>query len=172
VVVLGFIAVLAACGGDAPHGLSEPPGGCPVTKPNGVGPPGERPAENFLGNGRLFTGLYSPRLVADGRNLQPDGSIGEKFWWWADTDEPVDALEIRGRRLDGEAEPLRARINPGWPETGFRGTAFWAVGIVFPTDGCWEVTGEVRGSRAPAGVASGTSLTFVVDVVRSEATSG
>jgi hypothetical protein len=134
---------------------------CPVTKPNGVGPPGERHAPNYFGNGKLFTGLYYPQLVAMHRNIQPNGWIGEKFWWWADSPGGGD-LQISGRRLDGAAQPLRARTNPGWPETDFRGTGFWAVAILFPTPGCWEVTGAL--SRADDG-AKAAKLTFVLDVV-------
>jgi hypothetical protein len=42
------------------------------------------------------------------------------------------------------------------PETGFSGDAFWASFIIFPTEGCWEVTGKVEASR----------LTFVTLVVK------
>jgi len=60
-------------------------------------------------------------------------------------------LKIHGRRLDAAAPPLRARIPDGYGETGFQATA-----LIFPTEGCWEVTGEVGETR----------LTFVTRVVR------
>jgi hypothetical protein len=43
-----------------------------------------------------------------------------------------------GRRLDAEAAPLRARIPEGYGEIGFQSTY-----VIFPTPGCWEVTGRV-----------------------------
>jgi len=60
-------------------------------------------------------------------------------------------LKIRGRRLDAPAPPLRADIPNGYGDTGFQATA-----LIFPTEGCWEVTGEVADTR----------VTFVTRVVR------
>ena len=119
------------------------------------GPRRERgPAGDYYGNGRLFVTLYYPKLVA--RSVERDGSVWEKFGWWADG--PTAMLVISGRRLDRPAPPLRSRVHAGWPanEEPFRGTAFWSSGIGFPTAGCWRVTG--RSGR--------TSLTFVVRVVK------
>jgi len=48
--------------------------------------------------------------------------------------------------------PLRARIPDGYGDTGFQATA-----LIFPTEGCWEVTGKV-------GEASRTFVTRVVKV--------
>jgi hypothetical protein len=39
--------------------------------------------------------------------------------------------------MDGEAAPLQADIPPGYGQTGFQ-----ASGIIFPTEGCWEITGR------------------------------
>jgi hypothetical protein len=60
-------------------------------------------------------------------------------------------LKIHGRRIDASAPPLRANIPDGYGDTGFQATA-----LIFPTEGCWEVTGEVGETR----------LTFVTRVVR------
>ena len=62
-------------------------------------------------------------------------------------------LTIQGKRLDAPAPPLRAHIPDGYGDTGFQ-----ATGIIFPSEGCWEVTGKVGDS----------SLTFVTRVVRVE----
>jgi hypothetical protein len=70
-----------------------------------------------------------------------------KFGWWRAL--PGPKLTIEGRRLDAEAPPLRASIPDGY------GAQFQATGIIFPTPGCWEVTGR----------AGGASLTFVTRVV-------
>jgi hypothetical protein len=61
-------------------------------------------------------------------------------------------LHITGRRIDGEAPPLRSHV-PDYGLTGFQSTA-----VTFPTVGCWEVTGRVT---------SQTSLTFVTSVTLS-----
>ncbi len=120
--------------------------GCPATKPNGMTPPGEAPGPRHHGNRSrsLWTVLYYPTLPVAGRNRQPDGSIVEKFPWWRGVS---GNLSIRGRRIDGSAAPLRARIPSGYGDGGFQAST-----IIFPTEGCWRVTGSV----GPA------TLTFVV----------
>ncbi len=60
-------------------------------------------------------------------------------------------LSIQGKRLDRSSPPLRADIPEGYRDTGFQATA-----LIFPTEGCWEVTGSVGESV----------LTFVTRVVR------
>ena len=77
-----------------------------------------------------------------------DGSLSMKFPWWRGV---TGQLTITGRRLDGAAPPLRARIPEGYGDTGFQ-----ATGIIFPTTGCWEVVGSVGGA----------SLTFITLVER------
>lgn len=158
-MLLALASLLAGCSGDADQSRSaegataNAEGTCPVTRPNGNSPPGERPSPDFFGNGRLWTVTYYPRLVATARNVEPDGSIAEKVPWWADGVE--GGLEISGRRLDGHASPLRSRINSGAPQTGFSGDAFWSSAIIFPTEGCWEISGKV----------DDITLTFVTLVV-------
>lgn len=55
-----------------------------------------------------------------------------------------------GRRIDAEAPPLRSWISESY------NSEFEASALIFPTVGCWEVTGKVGKER----------LTFVVNVVR------
>ncbi len=50
-----------------------------------------------------------------------------KFWWWRLV---KGRLTIEGRRL--------SIIPDGYGEIGFQ-----ASGLVFPTPGCWEVTGRI-----------------------------
>jgi hypothetical protein len=121
---------------------------CPVTKPNGKAPPGEAASPRHHGSGRLWTILYYPTLVATGRNIQPDGSIEEKFPWWRGVQ---GELTIQGERIDAKASPVRADIPPGYGEIGFQATS-----IIFSSEGCWRVTGTVAGE----------SLTFVIFVRR------
>jgi hypothetical protein len=128
--------------------------GCPVTEPNGSTPPGEDPdrTSNVLGNGAIWVGLYPEGTVI----FEPDGPGGRdpltgayamKFWWWRGVE---GQLEITGQRLDGEAPPMWGGVPEGYGDTGFQ-----ATGLVFPTEGCWEVTGRVGDA----------SITFVTRVV-------
>jgi len=80
--------------------------------------------------------------------LEEDGSLAMTFPWWRGV---RGRLSIVGRRLDGGAPPLRADIPQGHGEFGFQATT-----LIFPTVGCWEVTGRVADA----------SLTFVTLVVR------
>jgi hypothetical protein len=69
-----------------------------------------------------------------------------KWPWWRRLTGP---LSIEGRRLDGTAPPLGAHIPSGYGPKGFQ-----VSGLIFPTEGCWEVTGRV----------SDPTLTFVTAV--------
>lgn len=82
--------------------------------------------------------------------IGPDGSLSMKFGWTRGGGLR-GKLKIHGRRLDASAPPLRAWIPDGYGDTGFQATK-----LTFPTEGCWEVTGEVAEA----------SLTFVTRVVK------
>jgi hypothetical protein len=123
---------------------------CPVTIPAGKAPPGERLRHDFHENGALWTALPLDGTIVTER--RSDGAFRDKFMWWAVG--VTGRLTIRGERLDARAPPPWAQISSGWPE-GFRGSAFWASIVLFPTEGCWKVTGRVRD----------VSLSFVVNVV-------
>lgn len=122
---------------------------CPVTPPNGSLPPGETlDSSLYLGNGELWTSLWPDgKVYMEPHNLEPDGSFAMK---WGFVRGVTGPLTIEGRRLDAEAEPLRAFITDGYGDTGFQVTA-----LIFPTTGCWEVTARVGES----------SLTFVTEVI-------
>jgi hypothetical protein len=93
------------------------------------------------------TVVFRPRGPGE---ILPDGSLSMKFGWTRG-EGLRGKLKIYGRRLDAPAAPLRANIPEGYGDTEFQATA-----LTFPTEGCWEVTGEV----------GDTSLTFVTRVVR------
>lgn len=120
---------------------------CQVTKPNGNTPPGERARPHFHGGDGLWTSLWRDEPNAPDYVLG-DGSLSLKFAWWRGV---KGKLIIEGRRLDGVAPPLRSKIPMGYGDTGFQPT-----GLIFPTEGCWEVTGKV----------GDVSLKFVVRVVK------
>ena len=80
--------------------------------------------------------------------MATDGALGMKWGWHRAV---RGQLRIEGRRLDGPAPPLRAEIPAGYGDFGFQSSA-----LIFPTPGCWEVTGHVGTAR----------LTFVTLVQR------
>jgi hypothetical protein len=122
---------------------------CPVTTPNGNTPPDETYAPEYHGNGGLFTVLWPAGNIFMGpQNVEPDGSLSMKFVWWRGA---KGQLTIEGRRLDAEAPPLRASIPDGYGDSGIQASA-----LIFPTEGCWEVTGRVGDA----------ALTFVTRVTK------
>ena len=125
---------------------------CPVTHPTMFDPPpGVEPDALFgaaasVGNGQLWVG----GLGANGVLVLPrdtDGAFSNKFGWWRAT---AGQLRITGRRLDGPAPALKASVPSGYDTIGFQSS-----GVSFPTDGCWEITGQV----------GATTLTFVTLVL-------
>jgi hypothetical protein len=148
------LLVAVGCSGETRQPSSPPPTAqsvstlseqalrsCPATVPNGQHPAS---VEGFgHGNGSLWVALWPRgRLIAgtlpDGSSwavIKPDGSIDAKLGWWRGVEGP---LTIQGMRLDADAPPLRADISQGYGVSGFQPT-----GIIFPTEGCWRVTGEV-----------------------------
>jgi hypothetical protein len=163
-IVLAACAVLAlaaGCSGSsdpsseaASAGTSAATGTCPVTLGNGSIPAdandwaGNDP-ENSHGNGKLWT-LFWPYnvVIATPDFVQQDGAVRMKWPWWRGV---RGELQIEGRRLDADAAPLRAEINPYYGLSGFQPSA-----IFFPTEGCWEVTGKVGDA----------TLTFVTLVLK------
>ena len=122
---------------------------CPVTAPNGNTPPDETYAPEYHGNGALFTMLWPDGNILMGpHNVEPDGSLSMKFGWVRGV---AGKLAIEGRRLDADAPPLRADIPDGYGDSGFQVSA-----LIFPTEGCWEVTGRVGDA----------ALTFVTRVTK------
>src|SRR5262245_17068849 len=107
---------------------------CEVTRPNGNTPPGERPRPHFHGGDDLWTSLWRDSR-GEPEEMLGDGSLSMKFPWWRGGN---GKLTIEGKRLDGSAPPLRSRIPDGYGDTGFQPT-----GLIFPTEGCWEVVGRV-----------------------------
>jgi hypothetical protein len=159
-VVFPALVFTGCSGKSGPALASKARRSCPVTLPNrsvsrhvsGIS------AESFNhGNAAIRVSLWPQgKLVAgplpDGGSLaviQPDGSIDAKLGWWRGVE---GKLAIAGRRLDGPAPPLRAHIPDGYGVSG----GFQPTGVIFPTGGCWKVTGTVGGD----------SLSFVVNVIK------
>ena len=128
---------------------------CAVTKPNGIAAGQQQPAPGSYGNREVSVGPFG--LWPDGTVVfKPggpgfvtrNGSLGMKFGWLRGVS---GQLKITGRRLDAEAPPVRAEVSDGYGDRGFQATY-----IIFPSPGCWEVTGRVGDS----------SITFVTKVVK------
>ena len=124
--------------------VAAPDAACPVTTPGGK-----------YGNAFLQTVLWSDGTIifeppGPGMVLR-DGSLKIKFPWIRHVS---GKLSIHGRRLDASAPDLRAIVQDGYRESGFQPSY-----LIFPTVGCWEVTGSVAGH----------DLTFVTRVVKTEA---
>jgi hypothetical protein len=128
---------------------------CEVTKPNGIAAGEDRPARGSYGNRQVSVGPFG--LWPDGTVIfKPggagfvtrNGALGMKFGWLRGVS---GQLRIEGRRLDAEAPPLRSEVPGGYGDRGFQATY-----LIFPTPGCWEVTGRVGDS----------SVTFVTKVVK------
>ena len=104
---------------------------CPVTVPS--------EKNGKYGNEALTTGLWPEGKVVfkpgGAGFVLEDGALSMKFWWWRLV---RGRLTIEGRRLDKPAPPLGARI-----PNGYGGIGFQATSLIFPSPGCWEVTGRV-----------------------------
>ncbi len=125
---------------------------CAVTAPNGTTAADDNQSSSY-GTRQLSTLLW-PEGTIEFRPGGPgfrtrDDALGMKFPWWRG-DGVRGHLRIEGRRLDGVAPSLRSEFT----DYGDRG--FQATYIIFPTPGCWKVTGR----------AGDASITFVTNVVR------
>lgn len=132
-----------ACGFDA---YALEPGmpastACTVTNPKG----------GMFGNDSLAVALPGVRTLIFKPGgpgfVDADGALGIKFGWDL---RKKGTLFVTGRRLDGSAPPARAYIPRSYDDYAGGMSLF----LLFPTPGCWEITGAVANAR----------LTFVVQV--------
>jgi hypothetical protein len=132
------------------------PSSCPVT----IGRKSPIAPAEFFGSGSAHWNgnLYVGGLWPDGTivfrpggpgSVYPDGSVGMKIAWYRGNGLH-GKLAIQGKRLDAPAPPLRADFSD-YGDTGFQ-----ASNVIFPTEGCWQVTGIVGDA----------SVTFVTRVVK------
>lgn len=131
--------------------LTGPIADCPVTKPvkaTDPVPPGALFGGNSAyGNADLWVGGLGDGGVMRLRP-EPGQDLGNKLGWYRIA---TGKLTITGRRLDGQAPPLRSEVPEGYGDSGFQSS-----GVYFASEGCWEITGTVGKAR----------LTFVTYVVR------
>jgi hypothetical protein len=157
---VALVALLVGCGGESKPGAAPAAtptatanaaraGTCPVTLPNGNTPPGEKPSKLFHGNAGLRTAFWPYNvIVATRHEIRADGAIEIKWPWFRGE---AGTVRITGRKLDGRPARLRADVPDGYGATGFVPSA-----LIFPSEGCWRVTGRVVDAR----------LTFVTLVVK------
>jgi len=156
--VSGFL-FLVATPAPARQVLPAPPPAsvdCAVTTPNGIAAGEDQRDRGSYGNAKVSVGPFG--LWPDGTVVfEPggagfvtrDGSLGMKFGWRRGVS---GQLTIEGRRIDALAPPLRSEVSNGYGASGFQATY-----VIFPTPGCWEVTGRV-------GDATVTFITRVVQI--------
>ena len=128
---------------------------CQVTTPNGIAAGEDRHDRGSYGNLQVSVGPFG--LWPDGTVvfkpggpgfITRDGWLGMKFGWRRGI---PGRLIIEGRRLDAAAPPLRSEVPGGYGDRGFQATY-----VLFPTPGCWEVTGRVGDAK----------VTFITRVVK------
>jgi hypothetical protein len=124
---------------------------CSATPVNGRAPLGV--PYDLYGNGRLAVSTEG-LILATERTLNPNGTISEKFGWWAAPTTMGD-LRISGKRFDRAIQrTVRTHISGGLDPNVPSGIRFWSTIVTFPTRGCWRLTGKLGAAR----------LTFVVIV--------
>ena len=124
--------------------------GCPVTRPGGVPLPPEVAAATHLifGAGTRGEGLYGrpggalwvgglPDTGALG--IEPGTRASWKLGWWRGRD---GRLTLAGGRLDAPGPPMAVSVPDGYGARGFQ-----ATGVVFPSEGCWEILGRAGGEE-------------------------
>jgi len=114
---------------------------CAVTHPKGGIFGNDSLAAVLPENGKFIFKPGGPGFV------DADGALGIKVGWDL---RKKGTLLVTGRRLDGVARPARAYIPRAYDNYAGGMSLF----LVFPTPGCWEVTGSLADE----------SLTFIVQV--------
>lgn len=143
-LAVALLASAAACESPSPALDAV----CVPTRPNREQPPTKMLGGSGMhGNGKLWVQLP---LRGDGKLPvlpRSDGSLAVKLPWWRGVH---GRLTVEGGKLDGSGERVQALVPGGYGDTGFQSTA-----VIFPSPGCWEITGK----------AGHSSLTFVVDIL-------
>ena len=144
-VLVGFLSFLATP--DSGHRVSALPlqanVECAVTIPNGIAAGEDHPDRRSFGNAQVSVGPWPDGTVVFKPGgpgfITRDGSLGMKFGWRRGIS---GQLKIEGRRVDALAPPLRSEVSSGYGDRGFQATY-----VIFPTPGCWEVTGRVGDAK-------------------------
>ena len=143
-----------------PSPTSRDVDGCSVTVPPRPGfvPPEPYPAEPpfdqvWYGGSELWTALDPNGSVWSGLPVEPDGSVGDKTFWWSEnlsTEEGEDFsgsadITVTAVHLDGSAPTVVEK--GGVPSFNREIKNFMLVGLELPEPGCWEVTARYKGTE-------------------------
>lgn len=141
-----MLLLLGCAGAAEPEIVANDPATCPVTEAVWTTPPDDTAVSNDPAPGYYYVNEDESIMAAawwtEGYFLEA-GERGNKTGWFRPAGE---TLTITGRRLDAEAPPMAARVPCCSP------TQFQATGLIFPTEGCWQVNAT----------AADESLSFVV----------
>ena len=153
VIWLTFAPISQVVTPQSAYGEAVAESACPVTVHDATRGP--------YGNDGLSVGISSDGITTFRPHgpgfVLADGSLSMKFLWGKGTGVR-GALQIQGKRLDdASALPLHADIPAGYEDTDYQPSA-----LIFPTAGCWQVTGEV----------GAITLTFVTRVIHIQGANG
>ena len=112
---------------------------CQVTEPAWALPPEDSAVQDAPAHGYYFVNKDSSMWASAWWTKQDENyfraSEDIKVGWF----RPAGAaLEITGQRLDGETDTLDVHTPCCYP------TRFQATGLIFPTEGCWEVAAKAE----------------------------
>ena len=131
--------------------VNDPQADCPLITskeafepPDSYSPSGPFPNEFWFGSEHLWTALPENGTWS-GLPKNPSGYTQKIFWWsslFSLKDEPEPALVVFGERLDAKAPLLKVSraTNAFAADIG----EAMLVGVDFPTEGCWKVTGQYK----------------------------
>ena len=132
-----------------------PPKDCPVTTSANISFKAPEPFSPiapwkgifWYGSEHLWTALNTDGVWS--KLPENSDGYGQKIMWWSSLYSLKDELEpelvVSGKRLDGEAEPLRfyGATNAMADDIG----EAMLTGVEIPTLGCWEITGQYKESE-------------------------
>lgn len=153
-VLLLALLLLSACSssGDVVFG------DCPITSPLGGVPdvvdfespvPWVREESGWYGNEALWVSLPPDGVLPSLPSAEDPELLDTKFPWWRIT---AGELTVETAQVDGD-EAIVGSVPSGYGDSGFTPS-----GLMFSSEGCWQVTGAV----------SGEELSFVVWVCETE----
>lgn len=143
-IILSFVLtslILTGCA--AAQTESSGANSCPVTQPQWLKPPEDDAVQNSPAYGNYFANA-DQSILASAWWTEPEAyqqyanEGGVKVGWFRP--EGAD-LQITGQRLDAQSSPLEAHVPCCYP------TRFQATGLLFPSEGCWQVVAKAAESE-------------------------
>lgn len=136
-----FPVLLVACG--SANAVSDP-ADCPITAPSDPETDLYGPMDGlqvFITNGGIWNDLPSGQY----------GGFVQKVFWkypgYSATEDPRPDLKVSGKQLGGTATFVeKGPATNAFGNPDLLGSAI-LTGIVVPRAGCWQITGEYRGSQ-------------------------